>query len=331
MGQTNWYCLFGMLLLATALGGANSYVVKFITPVGSTERMVGLTNMINKLEPMYNYYPAHIVRVHDLGKLLSADGNISITSGDDNIYGGITKENLLLYHLSEYTYGYLVSRVWFYQLKDAVGNNHYIAAEIETPYRPNTAMQHYGLTALRPGVCPDNATEYVAGTACQEYPTAANYTFADYMLADNQGLGAQLLIGLSATRQNYVDFMSCPQLGGFNNIGHGSPDAILLTDGVLTSDDFAGMKFRNITSIIFNSCQVMNPPMSDVMNANGARFYSGGISTLTIGTSEPVTYCFWQSVLQGRNMTETLTDCANMDPNDVWGTEDPSGQETFDT
>jgi len=230
-----------------------------------------------------------------------------------------------MYHLSNKNYGFLLSRVWY-----IVQNGLAILQRVERPYVASNEMVHYGLPPLRTPICPDLRIQYVAGTACPYYPSASQATLNNYLMALDQGYETQLLMGVAASRQNYLDYMSCTDMGGFNNIGHGDQSAIILYDGVLTYQDFAQINFESTTSILFNSCQVMNPPLSDVMNKNGARFYAGGVSTLLIGFSEPVTTCFWNATFHDANMTAALTKCATLDPLDTWGSEDPSGHQRWE-
>lgn len=233
----------------------------------------------------------------------------------DMVITGINNTELEVYHISNVSYRHQVSRITYQE---------YRILNIK-PIKPIAAPR----SRLKTPVCPDDTVEYVSATAYPQYPSALNYTVANYELAMNMGYNSQILVGPAATMQNYLDYLSCPNLGGFNNIGHGDQGEIFVYDGALTSDDFSTLNFQNRTTIVFNSCNVMNDPMSTVMQRNGARFFAGGISDLMIGTSEPVTYCFWNATFQGKTMTETMELCSELDPMDIWGSEDPSGQQTF--
>jgi hypothetical protein len=293
-----------MLLILFLAVCATAYDVRFITP--PPKDRVPILWMIKELEPQFRDYPSNSVRVHVLGPQ-DADGHIS---------------GLLLYHVSNVSYSTLLSKITYTTVDPYVYN-------ITTPYRAKNGEQSIGLAPLRAPVCPDSTVEFVAGTAYPEFPTALNYTVQNYLLASSMGYRSEILVGVAATRQNYLDYLSCPNLGGFNNIGHGDPNEIFVYDGSITSDDLQSYNLANLTTVVFNSCNVMNDPMSTVMNGNGARFFAGGISELMIGSSEPVTYCFWQNAFSGNNMTSSLSQCSQLDPSDQWGSEDPSGQEGF--
>ena len=239
---------------------------------------------------------------------------------------------LEVYHLSNLSYSHLVSRITYQVINDeskpeskpeSESESKYTIRDIVVPWRPTY------VPLSTPPVCPDNSIEFVSATAYPQYPSALNYTVNNYQLAVAMGYNAQILVGPAATRQNYLNYLSCPNLGGFSNIGHGDQGEIFVYDGAVTSQDLAGLNFQNRTTIIFNSCNVMNDPMSTVMDNNGARFYAGGVSDLMIGSSEPVTYCFWNNTFQSKNMTDAMLQCAQLDPQDIWGSEDPSGQQTF--
>ena len=78
-----------------------------------------------------------------------------------------------------------------------------------------------------------------------------------------------------ATVENYENYLMCPQLKGFYNVGHGANNDILLTDGVLTKNYF--ITYRNTkkhTVILFNSCDTFNDPLKDsIINFARAQKY----------------------------------------------------------
>lgn len=288
-----------IIFLILTLGSVTCYNIKFITPVADTDM---LTVMINGMELNTTY--GTNLRVHHL-----------------------PNNQFLLYQLSDTNYGFRLSKVHY----EINGFNGLRVARFETPYRSTPRERQSGLPPLRTPVCPDTSTQYVSATAFDGYPSALNYTVLNFWLATGVGLSSQLLVGMAATRQNYLDYLSCPGLEGFNNIGHGTPQEILVYDGSISSDDLSGYDFQGLSVILFNSCNVMDPPMSTAMVTANTRFYAGGISELQIGTSEPVTYCFWQAALTESNMSASAASCATLDPLDVWGYEDPSGNNYFGT
>jgi hypothetical protein len=290
---------WNLFLVLSTLACYNCYDIRFVTPVSDVDM---LTVMINGMELNQSY--GTNLRVHTLENM----------PGDNQ---------LLLYHLSGTNYGYQLSKVYY--------TSEYKITKLVTPYKATYQERQSGLAKLRTPVCPDVSIQYVAATAFDIYPSALNYTVLNYWLASGAGLSSQLLVGLAATRQNYLDYLSCPGLEGFNNIGHGTPNEIFVYDGSISSDDLLNYDFQGLTVIVFNSCNVMDPPMSNTMVSANTRFYAGGISELQIGTSEPVTYCFWQAALSESNMTSSAKLCSALDPLDVWGSEDPSGNNYFGT
>ncbi len=201
----------------------------------------------------------------------------------------------------------------------------------DTQYSASKVINNYTLSSSdwqqQPGVqnakCPNPNVEFVAATSVPSYPTAKQYVDEVYQSAKKHGYNTIELLGDEASTTNYENYLSCPKLKGFYNIGHGSPDGTLLSDGMLGTDQFSQMhkELNERAVVVLNSCNVfMDPLKSAVIDGSDPQKYSGGISTLLIGTSEPASACFWEHAFDGKPMTQWLNSCATkIDPEDTWG------------
>jgi len=101
-------------------------------------------------------------------------------------------------------------------------------------------------------------------------------------------------------------------LKGFVNVGHGNTNLIVLEDGPLYANWFKTLMGKQLCPAVvyFNSCKVFNNPLQPAIMQAGARVFIGGIINLSIGPSEKVCKCFWNSVLAKNGLMGTsLKDC----------------------
>jgi hypothetical protein len=140
--------------------------------------------------------------------------------------------------------------------------------------------------------------DFVAATPCPEIPTANAAVERVHSLAQRAGLTSIKLKGDDASVANYRRYLRSG-LQGFVNIGHGSPNGLVLTDNVLKADWFRELRGDPLTPAVvyFNSCQVFNAPLQPAVMEAGARTFIGGIVNLLIGESEEVCKCFWHRIL----------------------------------
>ena len=209
------------------------------------------------------------------------------------------------YMLRAYTYTADVARV---QL-DSRGNVKAVEKsnigfeedEKESAYAANIP----GSTVSRAGV------DMVFGTPVPEIPTAKAAVDCCCKIAKSAGYKVVKLLGNKANVANYKMYLS-GHLKAFGNVGHGYPGGIVLSDGNLTANWFAGLAKKTLSPevIYFNSCQVFNPPLQPAIMGAGARTFIGGKVSLLIGPSENVFTCFWNNVLtKNQKMGPTLVRC----------------------
>ncbi|MBF0360700.1 MAG: hypothetical protein HQK49_06800 [Oligoflexia bacterium] len=161
--------------------------------------------------------------------------------------------------------------------------------------------------------CPDTTVDVVYATACDDIGTAVNGVNTACDIATAAGYKCRTLIGNQATVAAYKNWMACPNLKGFGNIGHGNTSGILLANGeTLSSTYFNALATTALNGLViyYNSCQVHNNPLEPAIMHAGTRTYVGGNVNLGIGTSEEVFKCFWDQVTDNqRQMGAALTWC----------------------
>lgn len=213
---------------------------------------------------------------------------------------------LLVYLLSAKNYSFTIMKIAIddrYQVLSVIPN--YQAKADELSQSLNTRNENL--------VCPDKKTEIVVATPVPDYPTAKaaiNYVFDQ---SQAKGYKTVKLLGEEANTKAYMNYMVCPKLKGFYNVGHGSTSGILLADGVLSNTAFQTLlkdKLREHVVVLFNSCQVDNDPLkSSITEQADAQKYAGGISNLRIGPSEEASKCFWDAGFAREKLTLAMKTC----------------------
>lgn len=158
--------------------------------------------------------------------------------------------------------------------------------------------------------------DFVVATPVPEIPTARQLVDNLYKLFTDRKFTCTKLLGPSATVANYKQYLTSG-LKGFVSVGHGNNSEIVLYDGALTYQWFGSLNTRQLKPavVLFNSCQVFNPPLEGSVMKAGARTYIGGITNLRIGPSEEVSYCFWsKTITTTTSMLDALQGCARAHP-----------------
>jgi hypothetical protein len=153
--------------------------------------------------------------------------------------------------------------------------------------------------------------DFVAATPVPDIDTAKKAVEKVCEEATKVGLKCKVLLGLEATVANYQMYLTSG-LKGFVNVGHGSPNGIVLYDGTLNATWFNSIANQAVKPAVvyFNSCQVHNDPLKSAVMKAGADTYIGGIVNLLIGPSEEVCKCFWGKVVTSTTpMGDALHQC----------------------
>ncbi|MBV8802915.1 MAG: hypothetical protein JO131_08155 [Gammaproteobacteria bacterium] len=248
--------------------------------------------------------------------------NIDLSSSSGNakasvqvIYKNKKPDYLLVYLFSAKNYSFTVTKI---QL-----NENYQVQSIISNYQLQTEDDANQPTITAP-VCPDNSIEFVSSTPADTITTAKAAVENVYNDALAHHYKAVKLLGAEATVASYQNWFACPNLKGFFNIGHGDKNEIVLADGYLKAKFFAGVehgKLKEKAVVLFNSCQVDNPPLKpSIVESSDAQKYAGGVTNLLIGPSESASQCFWAKAFNDEGMTKAIEVCNQQyDPSDQFG------------
>lgn len=232
------------------------------------------------------------------------------------IYKDNKPSYLLVYLLSSKNYSLTITKI-----------------ELNAKFKSTSVIKNYRLQKQdlqqqpkKFSACPNEAVNFVSGTPADEIPTAKAVIEQVTTMATENGYTAAKMLGDEASVENYIGWLSCPNLKGFYNVGHGNDSGILLADGFLSHEVFKtelNAKLAARTVVLFNSCEVVNDPLkSSITEDANAQKYAGGITTLWIGPSEKASQCFWAEAFKHQEMSPALAYCAEKhDPTDVWGIE----------
>jgi hypothetical protein len=207
-------------------------------------------------------------------------------------------------------------------------------ATLDGQYRIQSVAKNYRLRPMditqQPGgratdaTCPDTTTQFISfaeNDDSLEQSTTAEVTQA----AQAKNLKTVTLLISQATRQNYLNYMSCPALEGNFYDGDANPQALATADGMVSSDDISTVlkgKFKYWVTNIWVACEAYNDPMlSAVQNDAQAKKYAAGINDLEVGPSDKAAACAMEAALANNPMTGAFNDCVQKDDtaDDHWG------------
>ena len=205
-------------------------------------------------------------------------------------------------------------------------NNNYRMQLADVEQQPGT-----GLTT--PPKCPDPNIEFISFAPNEmdlEQQTATEVA----QFAASHGLKTLTLFKEKATRQNYLDAMSCPNLKGNFYDGDSNPSSFVTVDGSITSDEMVhflsgAMKYR-VTNI-WLACEAFNDPLKSVMiDKVQSQKFAAGINDLLVGPSDKAAACAMEAAISGQPMTQAFQDCYQKldNPQDKWGF-DGKGSDLF--
>jgi hypothetical protein len=179
-------------------------------------------------------------------------------------------------------------------------------------------------TAASGASCPDASTEFVA-FAPNDNDLEQQITEKVAASAEAAHLKTVRLLKTAATRQAYLNYMSCPALKGNFYDGDSDPSSMVTNDGFINAADYSTIlqgAFRHKVTNIWLACQAYNNPMLDaVQNVAQSQKYAAGVTDLEVGPSDNAGACAMQAAIAGDAMTAAFNDCYNkLDvKTDVWG------------
>jgi hypothetical protein len=178
--------------------------------------------------------------------------------------------------------------------------------------------------SIEQAVCPDTKVEFIA-FAPNDDDLEQQVTIDTANAAEKAHLKVVRLLKDDATRENYLNYMVCPNLKGNFYDGDANPDEFTTADGVISSDEVSTIlkeKFRNKVTNIWLACEAYNNPMlSSANDVAQSQVYAAGINDLEVGPSDRAAACAMQAAVAGKPMKNAFNQCLKQLDNstDEWG------------
>ena len=171
--------------------------------------------------------------------------------------------------------------------------------------------------------CPDPSVQFIA--FCPNNVAVEQQVTADVIAAAQaKGYKVASLLNQNATRSNYMDYMSCPNLVGNFYDGDASPELFTTFDGVISAAEIglnAGLFHHQVTNI-WVACEAYNDPMLSAVTVTAqSQKYAAGMNDLLIGPSDEAAACTMKAAIGGAPMTQAFQDCYKQldTADDHWG------------
>ena len=206
--------------------------------------------------------------------------------------------------------------------------------DLDSNYEAQNISENYSLSnedfASQPGanvasaVCPDPSVQFIA-FAPNDDSLEQQVTVETAAVAEKAHLKVIRLLKEKATRTNYLNYMSCPNLIGNFYDGDANPDLFVTVDGTISSQEMTTIligKFRNKVTNIWLACEAYNDPMLTAVKDDAkSQVYAAGINDLLVGPSDKAAACAMQAAILGKPMKAAFEDCRKRldDPQDQWG------------
>ena len=229
----------------------------------------------------------------------------------------IEPDHFILYMLKKEHHGLAIARL-----------------NINHRYQLTTIEKNYQLTsediAQQPGKqlaeakCPDPSIEFIA-FAPNDIALEQSVTKEVIDAAKIQGLRTVSLLLKDATRENYLNYLVCPQLKGNFFDGNSNPYIISTSDGMITVQEINSIladKFRYKVTNIWVAGEAFEDPMeSTLIDTVKAQKFIAGVNELTIGPSDRAGACTMKAAIYGKPITYSFEVCYKKYETDLdeWG------------
>ena len=213
-------------------------------------------------------------------------------------------------------------------------NAQYEKLAVTENYQPTAEdfAQQPGLPATA-ATCPDSKIQFIVFAPNDDkFEHEISQSIEQYATSHN--LNVVAYYGKTATRQNYLNAMACPQLKGNFYDGDGDPYVIVTNDGIISYQDITKVlakKFRFKVTNIWLACLSFNDPIkSSMLRDAQSQKYAAGINDLDVGPSDMTAACAMVAAIDGKPMTASFQTCSAEydDAHDQWGF-DGSGTDYF--
>ncbi len=165
---------------------------------------------------------------------------------------------------------------------------------------------------LQETTCPDPSIEFIV-FAPNDNDLEQKITMKIANAAERQGLKTIRLLRENATRENYLNYLVCPQLKGNFYDGNANPYMILTYDGFIHVDEIQttlANQFQYKVIHVWVAGEAFENPMESAMidMAKAQRFMAGE-SSLTIGPSDLTGACTMNKAILHESITDSLAAC----------------------
>lgn len=219
--------------------------------------------------------------------------------------------------------------------------------DVNAKLQVTSVQTNYRLTdddhAQQPGIkaseaqCPDTSIQFIAFAADVYSGTSIKITKKVAKAAKNHSLSTASLWKKKATRENYLNYMTCPNLIGNFYDGYTdsyTSDQIATADGIITYKDLEEIlnkKFRYKVTNIWVVDRGFNDPIKTTMlDVVQSQKYAAGVSDLLVGPSDDAAACSMMAAMDGQPMQAAFEAC-RLEHNtieDQWGF-DGKGSDIF--
>ncbi len=211
----------------------------------------------------------------------------------------------LVYLLSKTSHRVDVARIAIdehFKVKSVQHN--YRLQDIDFKQQPGIQLTH--------ATCPDNSTQFIA-FAPNDIQVEQDVTIDAANAATAANLKTVKLLKNQATRDNYLKYLSCPNVLGNFYDGDSNPQLFITVDGVISADDIKTIlskKFQYRMTNIWLACEAFNDPMlSAVIDGAEARKYAAGINDLAVGPSDKAGACAMKAAIAKKPMKASFDGC----------------------
>jgi hypothetical protein len=163
---------------------------------------------------------------------------------------------------------------------------------------------HKTLAIKTAPVCPDTSITFVISS--YNYSNDNRKIFSSPALdeikrnATRAGFKVKTLYDDEATSQNIINYLSCPNVKAYHDTGDGDDNGWETFDGLVSDQDIQNDLNGKLNDkiIYLNDCLVFNNPLQQAMVSAGASAYMGGITELSVLTTDEAGACTWNAILE---------------------------------
>lgn len=223
----------------------------------------------------------------------------------------------LVFLLSKTTHRVDVAKIAIDEKFKVINVQHnYKLQELDFKQQPGIELKH--------ATCPDNAMQFIA-FAPNDIQVEQDVTIDVANAATAANLKTIKLLKNDATRDNYLKYLSCPNVLGNFYDGDSNPQLFITVDGVISANDINTLlnkKFGYHMTNIWLACEAFNDPMkSAVIDGAETKKFAAGINDLAVGPSDKAGACAMKAAIAKKPMKASFDACYNQFDiqSDHWG------------